>query len=139
VKADGSACHLLSRWFLARLTLRPCKWRRHVPPKRRLTYNGLHGVISQKMELFITIVVEFYCKKIGAIFINYSICYTYMCFIGSRDSAVGMATGYGLDDRGVGVRVPVGSRIFSSLYRPDRFWCPPSLLCNGYRGLFPWG
>jgi hypothetical protein len=26
----------------------------------------------------------------------------------SQDSAVGIATGYGLDDRGVGVRVPVG-------------------------------
>jgi hypothetical protein len=26
----------------------------------------------------------------------------------SRDSSVGTATGYGLDDRGVGVRVPVG-------------------------------
>jgi hypothetical protein len=32
----------------------------------------------------------------------------------SRDSAVGVATGYGLDDRGIRVRVPVGSRIFSS-------------------------
>jgi hypothetical protein len=31
----------------------------------------------------------------------------------SRDSAVSIATGYGLDDRGVGVRVPVRSRIFS--------------------------
>jgi hypothetical protein len=30
----------------------------------------------------------------------------------SRDSVVGTATGYGLDDREVGVRVPVGSRIF---------------------------
>jgi hypothetical protein len=30
----------------------------------------------------------------------------------SRDSAVGIATGYGLYDRGVGVRVPVGWRIF---------------------------
>jgi hypothetical protein len=30
-----------------------------------------------------------------------------------RDSSVGIATGYGLDDRVVGVRVPVGSRIFS--------------------------
>jgi hypothetical protein len=29
----------------------------------------------------------------------------------SRDSVVGIATSYGLDDRGVGVRVPVGSRI----------------------------
>jgi hypothetical protein len=32
----------------------------------------------------------------------------------SRDSVVGIATDYGLDDRGVGVWVPVGSRIFSS-------------------------
>jgi hypothetical protein len=37
----------------------------------------------------------------------------------SRDSAVGIATGYGLDDRGVGVRVPEGSRILSSPHRPD--------------------
>jgi hypothetical protein len=29
----------------------------------------------------------------------------------SRDSSVGIATSYELDDRGVGVRVPVGSRI----------------------------
>jgi hypothetical protein len=45
-----------------------------------------------------------------------------------------MATGYGLDDRGVGVRVPVGSRLLSSPRRPDRLWGPPSFLCNGYRG-----
>jgi hypothetical protein len=30
-----------------------------------------------------------------------------------RDCAVGIATGYGLDDREVGVRVPVGSRMSS--------------------------
>jgi hypothetical protein len=46
----------------------------------------------------------------------------------SRDSSVGIATGYGLDDRGGGVRVPVGSRIFTSPYRPDRLWGPPNLL-----------
>jgi hypothetical protein len=34
------------------------RWRRHVPPKRRLTLNGLHGVISQKMIFFITTVVK---------------------------------------------------------------------------------
>jgi hypothetical protein len=34
-----------------------------------------------------------------------------------------MVTGYGLDDRGVGVRVPVGSRIFFPRH-PDRFWGP---------------
>jgi hypothetical protein len=31
---------------------------------------------------------------------------------------VGIATGYVLDDRGDGVGVPVGSRIFSTLFRP---------------------
>jgi hypothetical protein len=36
----------------------------------------------------------------------------------SRDSSVGIATAYGLDDRGVGVLVPVGSRIFSTSSRP---------------------
>jgi hypothetical protein len=35
-------------------------------------------------------------------------------FRGSRDSEVSIATSYGLDDRGVGVRIPVGWRIFSS-------------------------
>jgi hypothetical protein len=39
---------------------------------------------------------------------------------GSRDSAVGRATGYGLYDREVGVRVPLGSRIFTSPCSPDR-------------------
>jgi hypothetical protein len=38
-----------------------------------------------------------------------------------RDSPVGIATSYVLDDRGVGDRVPVGSRIFLPPRRPDRF------------------
>jgi hypothetical protein len=45
--------------------------------------------------------------------------YIYLLFNdGSRDSAVGIATGYGLDDWEVGVRVPIGSRIFSKSSRP---------------------
>jgi hypothetical protein len=44
---------------------------------------------------------------------------------------------YRLNDRGIGVRVLAREEIF--LQHPDRFWDPPSLLFNGYRGLFPWG
>jgi hypothetical protein len=55
------------------------------------------------------------------------------------DSSVGTASGYGLEDRGVGVRVPVESRIFFSLHHPDRLWGPLNLLSNGYWGLFPRG
>jgi hypothetical protein len=58
--------------------------------------------------------------------------YVYI-IIRSRVSVVGIATGYGLDDRGVGVRVPVESRI--SPNRPDRLWGLPNLLSNGYRGI----
>jgi hypothetical protein len=49
---------------------------------------------------------------------------------------VQIATGYGLDDRGVVVRVPVGVKIFTSPNRPDQLWGPPNRLSNGYRWLF---
>jgi hypothetical protein len=35
----------------AQLIVRLWRWRRYVPLKRRLTLNGLHGVISKKMVL----------------------------------------------------------------------------------------
>jgi hypothetical protein len=53
----------------------------------------------------------------------------------SRDSVVGIATSYGLDYRGVGVRVPVLSRIFYSPRRPDRLGGPPNLLGALSQGL----
>jgi hypothetical protein len=52
----------------------------------------------------------------------------------SRSSSVDTATGYELDDRGVGVRFPVGSRMFTSPYCPDGLWCLPNLLSNWVGG-----
>jgi hypothetical protein len=50
----------------------------------------------------------------------------------SQGSVVGITTGYGLDDQGVGVRVSVGSRLLTYPYYPDRLWDPPNLLSNEY-------
>jgi hypothetical protein len=44
--AGYCVCHLFSRWYLARF-IRPWRWRWYVPPKCWLTFNRLHGVISQ--------------------------------------------------------------------------------------------
>jgi hypothetical protein len=53
---------------------------------------------------------------------------------GIRDSLIGIATGYGLDDRGVGVRVPVGSRIFSSPCSPAGSGAHPASSPKGTGG-----
>jgi hypothetical protein len=63
--------------------------------------------------------------------------FLFLSLVISRDSVVGIATGNGLDDRGVGVRVPVGSRIFSSPRRPDRLLGPPTSYPMGTGGSFP--
>jgi hypothetical protein len=52
----------------------------------------------------------------------------------SWDSAVDIATGYWLDDREDGVRLPVGSRIFTSPTYLGLLWGPPNLLSKRYRG-----
>jgi hypothetical protein len=61
-----------------------------------------------------------------------ALCSKHICVVYTilgEHSSDGIATGYGMEDRKVGVRVPVGSRIFSLHV------VPPSLLSNGYRGL----
>jgi hypothetical protein len=47
----------------------------------------------------------------------------------------GIALGYRLDDWGFKSQKGLG--IFSSPLCPDQLWGPPSLLFNGYQGLFP--
>jgi hypothetical protein len=49
----------------------------------------------------------------------------------SRCSAAGITSGFGLNDWGVEVLVPVGSRIFTYPYCPDWLQGPPSLLSSG--------
>jgi hypothetical protein len=50
--SPSSVPHLFFANFLLSLFFRPWWWRRYVFPKLRLTFNGLHGVISQKMVHF---------------------------------------------------------------------------------------
>jgi hypothetical protein len=73
-------------------------------------------------------------NTIFIVYYDFSPVYTkfceYMNWTRSRDSIVGIATSYRLDNRGVGVRVPVGSRIFSTSSRPvlgSIQWVPGAL------------
>jgi hypothetical protein len=57
--------------------------------------------------------------------------------LGSRDSSVGIATCYELEDRGVGVRVPAGSRIFHVVQTGTG--AHGTLFPKGTKGSFPGG
>jgi hypothetical protein len=60
-------------------------------------------------------------------------------WIKSSGSSVGIANGYGLDDRGSEFRLSLGSRILTSPRGSGRMWDPRNLQSNGYRGSFPRG
>jgi hypothetical protein len=66
---------------------------------------------------------------------------TCCCFLWlkTRHSAVDIATGYGQDGQRIGVRVSVWGKIFLLSMSFRRVSGSPSLLYNGYRGLFPRG
>jgi hypothetical protein len=65
---------------------------------------------------------------------TFTVTYTYK---ESRHSRVGIDTRYVLNDRGVGVLVAEGSRIFTSSYRPDRILDSLNLVSNGFGRSFP--
>jgi hypothetical protein len=54
-----ATCFMLVSWLI----LQPWKWKWHVPPKCQLSFNGLHGVISQNTETFIIVVCSGYVWK----------------------------------------------------------------------------
>jgi hypothetical protein len=57
-----------------------------------------------------------------------------------RDSSVGTALGYGLDDRGSRVRFPAGAGNFSLHHRvQNSSWVHPASYPMGTRGFFPAG
>jgi hypothetical protein len=70
--------------------------------------------------------------------VEYQIKYDILMYM-NRHSVVSIATGYGLDHRGVGARVPVGSRTLFSQCRPDWLWGTPKLLSNEHQGSVPGG
>jgi hypothetical protein len=55
-------------------------------------------------------------------------------FFAYNKKGVGIATSYGLDIPG---SIPGNARFFSSVQHTDQLWAPPSLLSDGYQGLFP--
>jgi hypothetical protein len=69
---------------LADFFLRPWKWRRYATPKRRLQLSRLHGVISQKMVLFITTAVRASNPIEWSIFFHY--CYSQAFSISTYNS-----------------------------------------------------
>jgi hypothetical protein len=113
--------------------------------KRDLLVDELTGKLKEFNKCII-VVLTYYIKTLHRLKPLWQIFMKMACQIqlierikNSCDSIVGTVNGYMLDDQGVRVRVPVGSRIFSSPRRPYWLWDPPSLLSNGYQGLFPRG
>jgi hypothetical protein len=111
-------------------SLQSWRWRHLVPPKLRYQLTRLRGVETRWSQ----------CDKSSPREPQnlYRLCrWGEYWNLTERNFGAGIATVYGLDGRGVRVRIPVGVRFFSPPRHPDRG--PPSLLSNRYGGLFPWG
>jgi hypothetical protein len=93
------------------------------------------------LSLSKSLLINYTADEDRAIYTLTNINIGYICNkIRSRDSVVSIATGYGLDDRGVGVRVPVESRIFSLLHvLQNDSGAHPASYPMGTGGSFPGG
>jgi hypothetical protein len=111
------------------LTSRPLSWK-YVPENTREIVNTGHG-------WRVDIDSEGSGNNIESEVHNYEM----ILHLGkSRDSSVGIALGYGLDDRGSGVRFPAGSGSFSLLHRVQYgSGAHPAAYPVGTRGSFPGG
>jgi hypothetical protein len=98
-----------------------------------------HGLILVEYRFSIFVTPPSPSLKNQELSENLILLYPHIFFQRSRDRVIGIATNLGLDDREVGVRLPIESRIFFPPRRPNRLWGPLNLLSNGYRGLFPRG
>jgi hypothetical protein len=74
-QANCSACLLPLGWFLALLIFLPWRCRRHFPSKCRLAFDGLHGVIFEKIDL---VSIFWHCRSLKRLQIsnNYSSIWT---------------------------------------------------------------
>jgi hypothetical protein len=85
-----------------------------------------HGLILGARRMLFEWAVEFFGdesmdEKLSIRLCEHSVAVTMQNNIYTHTHA---ATVYGLDGRGVGIRVPVGARFFSFPSRANRFWGP---------------
>jgi hypothetical protein len=98
----------------------------------------LHGVKNQKTSPCLIIVCSSYITRFSKCVILY---FAYVIGLDkSRDSSVGVALGYGLDDRGRRVRFPAGAGNFSLHHRVQNdSGVHPAYYSMGTSGFFPGG
>jgi hypothetical protein len=135
VQKLSNSGYLTSRWLFS------IRWQRDYLLLRNTVVNYAPYPKSEQFAPTnsLSLKLIWYFTHINQFFLSELFLRTISTKIRSRDSSVGIATGYELDDREVGFRVPVGVRIFTSPHRPDGLRGPSNLLSNGYRGSFSGG
>jgi hypothetical protein len=123
-----TSCKTAGTWRLRRLEPRLKMFEIHIRTAVNAMSQSIRVITLALYRLFTPCTVDNQLATLNQQNVHY-------CSLdGGRDSAVGIATRYGLD--GPGMESRWGDEIFRT--RPDRPWGPPSLLYKGYR-VFPGG